>query len=89
LDRLEVGDRATELLAARRVGEGFVEARLRQPDRERADRDPPGVEDLEELAKARAARAEQVPLGDAAVVEVERALVGCTPADLLVGRGRA
>src|SRR5205823_7046138 len=61
LDGLEPRDLLAELLTLLRVPEREVVAALREPDAHRRDRDAPAVEDLEELPKALAARAEQVP----------------------------
>ncbi len=57
---------------------------LGQPDRERGDRDPTAVERLKELLESDPTLAEQVLFRHPAVLEVERALVGGAPAELLV-----
>src|SRR5262249_4960164 len=62
LDRLEPRDRLPELLALPGVREREVVRALRETDAHRGDRDPAAVEDLEELAEARAALAEEVAL---------------------------
>ena len=59
---------------------------LSQPDAHRGDGDAAAVEDLEELLEALAARAEQVALGDPAVVERQPAGVGRLPAHLVERR---
>ena len=63
LHRLELRDRLAELLALLRVGDREVVGALGEADAHRGDRDPPAVEDLQELAEALAALAEQVLLG--------------------------
>src|SRR6266516_2028881 len=77
LHRLEPRDRLAELPPLLRVSEGEVVGTLREPDAHRGDRDPPAVEDLEELLEALAPRAEEVPLGDRYVLEGELARVRC------------
>ena len=83
LHRLEVGDRPAELLALLRVRDREVEGALREPDGHRGDRDAAAVEDLEELVKALAARAEKVRLWHGAALERQLPRVGCPPAHLL------
>src|SRR4249919_91519 len=85
-DRLERGDRLAELLALLRVCEREVVRALREPDAHGGDRDPPSIEDLEELLETGTACAEEVPLGHGTVLERELARVRCTPAELLHGR---
>src|SRR6266542_2560224 len=63
LNRLEARDRLSELLALLRVGVGEVVRALGEADAHRRNRDPPPVEDLEELPEALAARAEEVAFG--------------------------
>ena len=55
-DRLVAPDRAAEGVARAGVLHRHVEARLRQPDRERGDRDPTVVEDAQKRLEAFAAR---------------------------------
>ena len=69
-----------------RVRERRVEARLREADGERGDRDATVVEDAEERLEPFAAHAEQVVLGHAAPVERELVGVGRVPAHLPVRR---
>ena len=85
-DRLVAADRAAERLALARVRDRRVEASLREPDRERGDRDAALVENAQEGLEALAARAEQVVLGNAATVEDELVRVGRVPAHLAVRR---
>src|SRR5581483_9460685 len=87
LDRLERRDRLPELLPLQGVRVREVVGALREADAHRSDRDPPAVEDLQELAEALAALAEQVPLRNRAALEGELAGVGRAPAELL-HRGR-
>src|SRR5581483_9201510 len=79
----EPGDRAPELLALLRIGEGEVVRALREPDAHRGDRDSPAVEDLHELVEALPERAEQIPLRHRAALERELARVGGMPAELV------
>ena len=73
-----------ERSALLRVRERLVERALREADCDRGDADPAAVERLQELPKPLPARAEQVLLGDAAVVERERPRVRGVPAHLPV-----
>ena len=66
-------DRLAELLARLGVGHGRVVRALGDAERERADADPPAVEDLQEHPEAVAALAEQVLGREAAAVERELA----------------
>ena len=58
LNCLEPGDRLTELVPALGVGVGLVVGPPRETDRERRNRDPPAVEDRQELLEAVAADSE-------------------------------
>ena len=63
-----------------------LEAGLGQPDGQGADRDPPVIEGLEELAVAGALLAEQAVSRHTAVVEEQAMGVGDVPAELVVRR---
>ena len=65
LDRLERRDRLAELLALLRVREREVVGALREADAHRGDRDPPAVEDLEELLKPSPRGPSRFPSGTA------------------------
>src|SRR5215218_4502138 len=81
---LELGDGLAKLPALPCALQRLVQARLREPDRERGDRHASPVERLQELPEPLAALAEQVLFRHPAILEVERALVGGAPARLLV-----
>src|SRR3954452_6406260 len=76
LYRLELRDGLAELLALLRVRVREVVRALREPDTHRGDGDAAAVEDLQELVEAVAARAEQVPLRHADLLERELTRVG-------------
>src|SRR5215210_6822735 len=84
LNGLELGDGTAELLPLLRPRQRLVEGGLREPHGEGGDRDPATIERREELPETFSALAEQVLLGDATVLEVERVLIGGSPPKLLV-----
>src|SRR5205823_3167122 len=82
LHGLEGPDRLAELTPLPRVRGREVVRALREADAHRGDRDPPAVEDLEELAEAVPARPEQVLPGHDAVLERELPRIRGAPAEL-------
>ena len=82
LHSLEGGDRLAELLPLLRVLVGEVVRALRQPEAHGCDRDPPAVEDLEELLKAAPTLAEEVALRHRATLKRKLARVGGAPPEL-------
>ena len=87
LDRLELADRLAERLPLLRVLQRLVQRSLGESDAHRRDADASAVEDLQELAEAPAARAEQVRCRNTAAVEAQRPGIRCVPAHLAIRLG--
>src|SRR6185436_12740995 len=73
-----------ERLALLRIRKGLVECSLGEADAHCGDPNPAAVEQVQELLEAVAARAEEIRLGHAAVLEGERTRVRGIPAHLAV-----
>src|SRR2546425_6920726 len=85
LDRLVRGDRLAELLPALAVRDRHLQQVLARSDRTRGERDPADVEGAEGGAEARSdLTAQDVRLGDLAVLEDELAGVAAAKAHLVV-----
>src|SRR5882672_2935032 len=92
LDRLEFRDRLSELPALARVLDRGVEGGLCDPDRHRADGDPPPIQGLHELLEALpflAVLLEEVFLGQLHVIEKKLDRVAGAMSQLLLARPRA
>src|SRR5215831_16174064 len=84
LDELELGDRLAELLALLGVREARLVGGARDAERQGADADAAAVERAHELAEAGAFAAQDVVLGDDAILEVQLDRVGGAQAHLVL-----
>src|SRR5467141_1870175 len=84
LDCLVLRDRDPERAALLRVSERCIQACLRKAYGKSGDRYASAHERVEELPVPAAALAEQVFLGDLAVLEAQRVRVGRMPAELSI-----
>src|ERR1700722_7301569 len=81
LNRLETGDRAAELLAALRVGQGHPQRAGGGAERERRDRDPPDFQGAEELGESAARLAYHLAVGNPDAAEKQVPGFQALPAD--------
>jgi hypothetical protein len=84
LEHLVLADLVAERLPLVHVAQALVDAALGQPDRQGGDRDPPLVEDAQELGVAPATLAEQVRSGTRQSSKDSSLGVRRQPADLRV-----
>ena len=83
MNRLEAADRLAERLALLRVAQRRFVGPLREPDRQRGDANPPGIQDLHRVDEALSLLAKQLIGGNAAVVEEHLAGVARAHAELV------
>src|SRR5947207_8745752 len=84
LDRLVLRDRLAEPPPLLGVSQRRVEARLRDPDRQRGDRDPPARQRVQELPVSPTPLTQQVGSGNRAIFEAQRVGVGGMPTQLSI-----